>query len=204
MFVDIDAGDGQRVGGQIGAGHLDFRVGHGGQACQRAVAGAQVQHVLGFVAQEVVNGAIGQQLCNKAARHDGALVHIKRHAHQPCLVGQIRGRFAGVDAFFKKRSYLRLLLGRYRLIFYRIFIIAQGGVNRQAQLPQHQPDGFFFGIGRTVAKANASLSQARGAGGDEGAHSGAMGQGVSVAHAAAPSVAAAACSLACRCSSMRR
>ncbi len=64
----------------------------------------------------------------------------------------------------KKRSYLRLLLGRYRLIFYRIFIIAQGCVNRQAQLPQHQPNGFFFGVGRAVAKAHASLGQARSAG----------------------------------------
>jgi hypothetical protein len=119
-------------------------------------------------------------------------------------MGQIRGRFAAGDAFFKKRSYLRLLLGRYRLIFYRVFILTQGGVNRQAQLPQHQPDGFFFGVGRPVAKAHARLGQALCAGGDEGAYGGAVGQGVSVAHAAAPSVAAAACSLACRCSSMRR
>ena len=69
-----------------------------------------------MLAQKIIDAAIGQQLGNEAARHDGALVHVKRHALQPCLAGEVGSGFAGANALVKKCSYQRKLIGRYSLL----------------------------------------------------------------------------------------
>jgi hypothetical protein len=75
--VDVDAGHGQRVGARCRRVHLHVGPGHGRQHGQAAVAGAQVQHAAGVFAQPGVDAAVGQQLGDEAARHDGALVHVE-------------------------------------------------------------------------------------------------------------------------------
>ena len=160
VLVYVDAGHSQCVGRDVGAGDLHIGVGHGGQTGQRAVAGAQVQHLGGLVAQPVVDAAVGQQLGNKAARHDGALVDIEGHADQPGFVGQIGGGLARADTLFKKRSYLRLLLLRDSLTGYRFWRAGRKfAIHRQGQLPENQPCGFVFGSGCAMAKGHASRSQ---------------------------------------------
>src|SRR5690606_31828992 len=80
VFVDVDACDLQRLAREVGAGDAHLGPGHGGQHGQAAVAGAQVQHAHGGVAQPGVDAAVGDELGDEAARHDGAAVHVEGHA----------------------------------------------------------------------------------------------------------------------------
>ncbi|MCY1526178.1 hypothetical protein D9M68_611830 [compost metagenome] len=147
LLVDVDAGHGQGIGGEVGAGHLHLRPGQGRQHSETAVAGAQVQHAGRVFAQPGVEAAVGDQLGDEAARHDGALIHIKRHALQPGFVREVGGGLAGLDA-------ARDQLGHGQ----RVFVgnrgfghLLQVAVQRQVKLPQHEPGGFVAGVGGAVA-----------------------------------------------------
>ena len=98
MAFHVDAGHGQRVGGDVGGIDRDLGPDHGGQHRQAAVAGAQVEHLLGVFTQPEIDAAVRQQLGDEAARHDGALVHVERHALQPGLARQVGRGLAGLDA----------------------------------------------------------------------------------------------------------
>lgn len=118
VFLYVDAGHGQGIG-DVGTGDVDIGVGHGGQAGQRAIAGTQIQEVARVVSESQPSMLPFGQLGDKAARHDGARPrHVKGHAHQPGFICEVSGGLAGANAFFNKRSCLRLLVGRYRVIFY--------------------------------------------------------------------------------------
>ena len=73
MAVDVDAGHGQGVGREVAAGDAHLGEGHGGQHGQRAVAGAQVQHLAGGVG-------------HRAVHHPVVVVH---HPQVPDLLGQL-------------------------------------------------------------------------------------------------------------------
>ena len=162
MLVNVDASHRQRILGQISGIHRDVRVRHGRQHRQTAVAAAQVQHRVRGFAEPVVQGAVHQQLGNQGAWHDGALIHIERHAHQPGFVRQVSGRLAGFDSCFQKCSYLRLFHGGYRPIGYKFWLAPSAikwCVERQAELPQHQPGGLVKSVVGAVAKGHTRLGE---------------------------------------------
>ncbi len=94
-------------------------------------------------AQPGVEAAVGDQFGDEAARHDGPLVHIERHALQPGLARKVGGGLAGLDAAGDQRGDgLRGLVGHGQR-GQRVEV----AVERQPELPQHQPGRFVVGIG---------------------------------------------------------
>ena len=98
----------------------------------------------GRLGQPGVERAVGQQLGDQRARHDDAFVDVEGHALQPGLAGQVGGRLAGGDALLDQR----LDGGVLRRPTASASATPSSVVQRQAQLPQHQPRGFVEGVGR--------------------------------------------------------
>ena len=94
-----------------------------------------------MAAQPDVNDALGQWLGNQAARHDGALVHIKRHALQPGFADEVGQGLAAGDALLQQRGGAGLRLGRHGS---RARIARQIGFQRPLQRVQHKPGGFTY------------------------------------------------------------
>ena len=146
VLVDVDAGDRERLGGDVGRIHRDLGIRHRRQHREAAVAGAQVQHAAGALAQPGVDAAVGQQLRDEAARHDGALVHVEGHPLQPGFARQVGGRLARGDALVDQRVDGRLL-GRIQRPRRDAVEVVQrrllDGVRVRAQVegPAHEPRG---------------------------------------------------------------
>ena len=102
--------------------------------------------------------AVGQQLGDEAARHDGALVDVEGHALQPGFAGEVGGGLAGRDAPRDERFGLARSLGRRR----RASATRLEFVERQAERPEHQPGGLVEGVGGAVAEGDAAPLQALG------------------------------------------
>ena len=160
MLVHIDAGHGQCIRTQVGPHHPHIGPCHRGQHGQAAVAGTQVQHLVGIRSQPDIDAALGQHLGNQAARNDDPLVHIERHTLQPGFAGEVGRRLAGGDAFFKKSGHLRLLIRGNGVMLRCICCIVVGvqwRIQGQAQLPECEPGGFIEGIGGAVAECHTGL-----------------------------------------------
>ena len=162
MAFHIDAGHFQRLGTDVRGLHHDIGVNQRGQHGQAAVAGAEVQYPVGGLVEPVIQVAFDQHLGNQRARHNGALIHVKRHALQPGFMGQVGGGFAGLDAGFQKRVDFGLLGGGHQPHNGRTVSICRGlqrRVQRQFELPQHQPGGFVERILGAVTKNDTGLGQ---------------------------------------------
>ena len=182
VLVHVDACNGERIGRNVCARDFHFRVRHGGQDGQAAIAGAQIEHTAGVFPQKVVNAAVGQQFSDEAAGHDGALVHVKRHALQPGLMRKVGRRFARLDALVDQRIDRSRFFGSHGAVGGGIWRVRQVAVQGQAQAPQYQPGSFVFGVGRAVAKSQSGRRQPLSSlcdGGSDG-----QGLGGCVAHAA--------------------
>ncbi|MFO1298144.1 MAG: hypothetical protein U1F25_17900 [Rubrivivax sp.] len=82
-----------------------MRPGERGQHGEAAAAGAEIQHVAGgLAAEQSVERAFHQWLGEQRARHERALVGDERHALQPRLAGEVRGRAAARDALVDERG----------------------------------------------------------------------------------------------------
>ncbi|MPM61604.1 hypothetical protein SDC9_108464 [bioreactor metagenome] len=108
-----------------------------------------------LIAQPFVDAAVGQQLGDEAARHDGAFVDIERHTLQPRLACEVGCGLAGGDALVDQLLHLHLLLGGDGMCRHAV----GRAVERQAQLPEHQPRGLVVRIGRAMAVGHASRVQ---------------------------------------------
>ena len=110
--------------------------------------------------QKGIDGAVGQRFGNEAAGHDGAFVHIERHALQPGFAGEVGRRLAGADAFGNQGLY-GVALG---LRGSRQGRVVQVGVERQVQAPQGEPGCFVESIGCAMPQAHVGILQALGLG----------------------------------------
>ncbi len=162
MARHIDGCNLERFGRDVGCGDLHVRVGQGGQDGEAAVAGAQVEHLTRVLAEPVVDAAVGQQFGDEAARHDRAFVDVEGHALQPGFLGEIGGRLAGLDAGVDQRRDPCRVGWRHRPVGGRVDV-----VDRQPQLPQHQPGGFVEGVVGAVAEGDAGVGQPACAGLDQ-------------------------------------
>ena len=198
VALHIDFGHFKRLSTDVRRLHHHIRVNQRGQHRQTAVTGAQVEHPVGRFAEPVVQAALDQHLSNQRARHDGALIDIKRHALQPRLMRQVGSWLAGGDTRLDECRYCGLLGGRdqpFRRRNLSLVIGLQRRIQRQAELPQHQPGGFVKGILGAMAKDDASLHQPLGGLGDAFQQGDVTVLGLTLFHAS---------NCACRFSSVRR
>ena len=155
MLIDVDAGHGQRFVADVHGIDHHVRVGHGGQHGEAAVAGAQVEHAVGLVAEPGVDAAVGQHFGDEGTGHDHALVHVEGHALQPGLVRQVGCGLAGTDALVDQgQGFVALSIGD-GVVGHLV-----QRIERMAEAPQDQPSSFVKGVGGAVAKSNLGLGQA--------------------------------------------
>jgi hypothetical protein len=155
-------GHGQRVGRTCRRRHTDLGPGQGRQHRQAAIAGTQVEHFGGVLAlSQASKRAIGDQLGNEAAGHDGAFVHVKRHALQPGFAGQVSGRVGGSRCAARPMSSATWLLIRRTVDGACCPRSCRSHVQRHSKLPEHQPHGLVEGVGGAVAEGQLGGFQAR-------------------------------------------